>query len=96
VGGLSWWAHIEWIQRQRPMWREHDANLASVWHHDDAPPEESDIGATLRERIVLDEVIVLHEVIARSESASSQPVLSEPALSEPALSFPARWTFRAR
>jgi hypothetical protein len=82
VGGLSWWAHIDWIQRQRPMWREHDANLASVWHHDDAPPEEPDIGATLRERIVLDEVIVLHEVISRDESARLESARLECARSE--------------
>ena len=34
VGGLRWWAHVEWIQGQRPMWREHDAKLASVWRRD--------------------------------------------------------------
>jgi hypothetical protein len=31
VGGLVWWARIDWLQSQRPMWREHDATLAAVW-----------------------------------------------------------------
>ena len=34
MGGFTWWARVEWIQRQRPMWREHDAKLASVWRPD--------------------------------------------------------------
>ena len=34
MGGFTWWARVEWIQRQRPMWREHDAKLASVWRRE--------------------------------------------------------------
>jgi hypothetical protein len=49
VGGFTWWARVEWIQGQRPMWREHDAKLASVWRR-----EESDETPT-------DTVIVLPE-----------------------------------
>jgi hypothetical protein len=71
------------------MWREHDANLASVWHHDDEAADEPDIGATLRERIVLDEVIVLHEVISRDESARLESARLDCARSECA-----RRTFR--
>jgi hypothetical protein len=36
VGGFTWWARVEWIQGQRPMWREHDAKLASVWRRESA------------------------------------------------------------
>jgi hypothetical protein len=41
VGGFTWWARVEWIQGQRPMWREHDAKLASVWRResDEAPTD---------------------------------------------------------
>jgi hypothetical protein len=38
VGGFTWWARVEWIQGQRPMWREHDAKLASVWRRDESDP----------------------------------------------------------
>ena len=37
MGGFTWWARVEWIQGQRPMWREHDAKLASVWRRDPEP-----------------------------------------------------------
>jgi hypothetical protein len=59
VGGFTWWARVEWIQRQRPMWREHDAKLASVWRR------ESD-EAPLDTTVPTDTVIVLPEP---SESA---------------------------
>jgi hypothetical protein len=36
VGGFTWWARVEWIQGQRPMWREHDAKLASVWRREES------------------------------------------------------------
>ena len=36
MGGFTWWARVEWIQGQRPMWREHDAKLASVWRRDES------------------------------------------------------------
>ncbi|HEY0870024.1 MAG TPA: hypothetical protein VGD55_06480 [Acidothermaceae bacterium] len=35
MGGLVWWARIQWLQGQRPMWREHDATLAAVWRRDE-------------------------------------------------------------
>jgi hypothetical protein len=35
VGGLVRWARIQWLQGQRPMWREHDATLAAVWRRDE-------------------------------------------------------------
>jgi hypothetical protein len=37
VAGLGWWAHAQWVDRQRKLWREHDAKLAAVWRGD-APP----------------------------------------------------------
>jgi hypothetical protein len=51
VGGFTWWARVEWIQGQRPMWREHDAKLASVWRR------ESEVGPA----VSTDTVIVLPE-----------------------------------
>ena len=36
MGGLVWWARIQWLQGQRPMWREHDATLAAVWRRDES------------------------------------------------------------
>jgi hypothetical protein len=53
VGGFTWWARVEWIQGQRPMWREHDAKLASVWRREE-PDSDSEVAAT-------DTVIVLPE-----------------------------------
>ena len=38
MGGFTWWARVAWIQGQRPMWREHDAKLASVWRRDESDP----------------------------------------------------------
>jgi hypothetical protein len=51
VGGFTWWARVEWIQGQRPMWREHDAKLASVWRRDsdDAPVISTDTVIVLPE-----------------------------------------------
>jgi hypothetical protein len=57
VGGFTWWARVEWIQGQRPMWREHDAKLASVWRR-----EESDMGTTAS-TVSTDTVIVLPEPV---------------------------------
>jgi hypothetical protein len=54
VGGFTWWARVEWIQGQRPMWREHDAKLASVWRHDE--PEQAATVST-------DTVVVLPEPV---------------------------------
>ncbi len=51
MGGFTWWARVEWIQGQRPMWREHDAKLASVWRRDQ------------REVAPTDTVIVLPEPV---------------------------------
>ncbi len=53
MGGFTWWARVEWIQGQRPMWREHDAKLASVWRRD------ADQGST----VSADTVIVLPEPV---------------------------------
>jgi hypothetical protein len=53
VGGLSTWA-TQWVQRQRPMWREHDANLASIWRRDDV------IGRP----VVVPDVIVLPDIVS--------------------------------
>ena len=51
MGGFTWWARVEWIQGQRPMWREHDAKLASVWRRDsdDAPAIPTDTVIVLPE-----------------------------------------------
>ena len=38
MGGLVWWARIQWLQGQRPMWREHDATLAALWRRDETGP----------------------------------------------------------
>jgi hypothetical protein len=54
VGGFTWWARVEWIQGQRPMWREHDAKLASVWRRE--PEVDSAVPA-----VSTDTVIVLPE-----------------------------------
>jgi hypothetical protein len=53
VGGFTWWARVEWIQGQRPMWREHDAKLASVWRResDTAPTVSSDTVIVLPEPV---------------------------------------------
>lgn len=42
MGGLTWWARAQWLQNQRPMWREHDAKLASVWRRDESGEQEVD------------------------------------------------------
>lgn len=31
MAGLGWWTQAHWIDRQRELWREHDAKLAAVW-----------------------------------------------------------------
>ena len=59
MGGFTWWARVAWIQGQRPMWREHDAKLASVWRRES---DETPLNST-------DTVIVLpepSESVARS------------------------------
>ena len=62
MGGFTWWARVEWIQGQRPMWREHDAKLASVWRREsEEAPSDSTVST--------DTVIVLPETsesVARS------------------------------
>jgi hypothetical protein len=60
VGGLSTWAS-QWVQRQRPMWREHDANLASIWRRDDV------IGRP----VVVPDVIVLPDIVSLTASVSA-------------------------
>lgn len=60
MGGFTWWARVAWIQGQRPMWREHDAKLASVWRRES---DEAPLDAT----VSTDTVIVLPET---SESAA--------------------------
>lgn len=42
MGGLVWWARIQWLQGQRPMWREHDATLAALWRRDETGTRVSD------------------------------------------------------
>jgi hypothetical protein len=57
VGGFTWWARVEWIQGQRPMWREHDAKLASVWRREsEEAPRDSTASS-----VSTDTVIVLPE-----------------------------------
>jgi hypothetical protein len=60
VAGLSWWAQTQWVQRQRRLWREHDATLAAAWR------EEPDEGS--------DTVIVLPDVIVLPEARSGMPL----------------------
>jgi hypothetical protein len=60
VGGFTWWARVEWIQGQRPMWREHDAKLASVWRRDES---DIDIAASTVAVASVDTVIVLPEPV---------------------------------
>ncbi len=60
MGGLSSWA-AQWVQRQRPMWREHDANLASIWRRDDV------IGRP----VVVPDVIVLPDIVSLTASATA-------------------------
>jgi hypothetical protein len=62
VAGLGWWAQAQWVDRQRKLWREHDAKLAAVWR-DDAPPAG-------------DNVIVLPDV--REARARKAPVIVLP------------------
>ena len=54
MGGFTWWARVEWIQGQRPMWREHDAKLASVWRRDESETASTDSTDTV---IVLPEPV---------------------------------------
>jgi hypothetical protein len=51
VGGFTWWARVEWIQGQRPMWREHDAKLASVWRRDESDELPADTVIVLPEPV---------------------------------------------
>ena len=51
MGGLGRWAHAEWVQRQRPMWREHDAKLASVWRRTDSDPRSGENVIVLPEAV---------------------------------------------
>jgi hypothetical protein len=60
VGGFTWWARVEWIQGQRPMWREHDAKLASVWRREE--PDSSSV-ASADATDSTDTVIVLSEPV---------------------------------
>lgn len=62
MGGLGWWAQTQWVQRQRRLWREHDAKLAAVWR-DDAATDADDTET--------DTVIVLPDVIVLPEATSS-------------------------
>ena len=49
-----WSARVEWLQRQRPMWREHDAKLASAWRRDEtADVEIGEMGSEVDDVIVL-------------------------------------------
>jgi hypothetical protein len=55
VAGLKWSAHVEWLQRQRPMWREHDAKLASAWRRDELADIELDNVIVLPDRGIPDD-----------------------------------------
>jgi hypothetical protein len=55
VAGLKWSARIEWLQRQRPMWREHDAKLAAAWRRDEASGIELDNVIVLPDRSIVEE-----------------------------------------
>ena len=63
MGGFTWWARVEWIQGQRPMWREHDAKLASVWRRDESDADSEVSAASDDTVIVLPEAV---EPVAQS------------------------------
>jgi len=45
VSGLGSWVQSQWVDRQRRLWREHDAKLAEVWHEDSlASAGQADVG----------------------------------------------------
>jgi hypothetical protein len=56
VGGLAWWVQTQWIDKQRRLWREHDAKLAAAWTDDD-----------LVDNVVVDNVVVLPEPVAAKD-----------------------------
>ena len=57
MAGLGWWVQTQWIDRQRRLWREHDAKLAAAWHEE----SEDDV----------DNVIVLPDVVVLPEAGAS-------------------------
>ena len=62
MGGLGWWAQTQWVQRQRRLWREHDAKLAALWRDESAAGSaDADTDADTGTVIVLPDVIVLPE-----------------------------------
>ncbi|MGH8891108.1 MAG: hypothetical protein ACRDV3_15275 [Acidothermaceae bacterium] len=34
MSGLGSWVQSQWVDRQRRLWREHDAKLAEVWREE--------------------------------------------------------------
>ncbi|MGH3026264.1 MAG: hypothetical protein ACRDLR_07455, partial [Gaiellaceae bacterium] len=65
--GLAWWVQTRWIDRQRRLWREHDATLAAVWRDEsDAEPPDN--------VIVLPDVVVLPDVGSPDLLAPRNPV----------------------
>jgi hypothetical protein len=69
VGGLGWWAQTQWVQRQRRLWREHDAKLAAVWRDDPICGGTDGTGGS--DESETDTVIVLPDVIVLPEAGSS-------------------------
>lgn len=63
MAGLGWWAQTQWVDRQRKLWREHDAKLAAVWREEEPDgddnvivlPDVRDANARTAQVIVLPE-----------------------------------------
>ena len=72
MGGLSTWAS-QWVQRQRPMWREHDANLALIWHRDDVVGRP----VVVPDVIVLPDIVSLTAAVPASVASTGSVILTD-------------------
>lgn len=45
MSGLGSWVQNQWVDRQRRLWREHDAKLAAVWRDDALTVAQPDVGS---------------------------------------------------